>query len=39
MAYSTAILQMVSMSLQLVIKQKSATVQSVAAGYPTEVGI
>lgn len=31
---STAILQMVSMSLQLVIKQKTATVQSVAAVYP-----
>jgi len=36
---STAILQMVSTSLQLVIKQKTATVQYVAAVYPTEVGI
>jgi len=31
---STALLQIVSMSLQLVIKQKTATVQSVAAVYP-----
>jgi hypothetical protein len=31
---STALLQMVSMSLQFVIKQKTATVQSVAAVYP-----